>query len=78
MESLSLASNDFLFLEKEKGKPSYYLVLQPPKVLFPLRRCTILWPNMALLGPTSTLGSFISFEDDAFLFMGENRKRQEL
>lgn len=58
-------------------KTSHYMVLTP-KILSPLRRCPILWQNMALLHPLSKLGSFRSFKDVVFLFMGEGEEKKEL
>lgn len=52
------------------------MVLRPPKVLSPLRRCLILWRNMALLGPLSKLVSFISFKGDVSFSMGEGEEKR--
>lgn len=52
------------------------MVLRAPKIPSPPRRCPILWQNMALLGPLSKLGSFISFKDDVSLFMGEGEEKR--
>lgn len=55
-------------------KPSH--LLRALKILSSLKRCPVLWQNMALLGPMSKLGSFISFRNDVFLFMGEEEEKR--